>query len=104
MYLDDSLKKIIEKDVDKFLKKEISEIIREITGNLESTEYDENSNFKTDLNFDSLDYTRLIVDAEDTFNIEIKDSENVKFSTPKEFKEYILKKIEQRELERGFKY
>ena len=93
MPLEISVKKAVERDIENFLQEKVTHIAEENLN--KKIEYDENSRFQEDLLFDSLDYADLIVDAEDTFRIKIEYE--IDFATPKEFRECLFKKIEQRE-------
>lgn len=52
------------------------------------------SNFKEDLNLDSLDFVEVIMEIEDTFHIEIDDHDAKELATVEDMVSYIAQQIE----------
>ena len=83
----------------KELKQRIREIICQQFAVVEE-QINDDSDFATDLNADSLDIVELIMAFEEEFNIEIRDEDAENLTKVKDVYEYIEKKISAKEEEK----
>jgi acyl carrier protein len=73
------------------LSERVKEIIHDKTG-IDKQKITSKSNFRNDLNVDSLDFIDLTMEIEDQFNITIPDEESEKITTVREMITCVISK------------